>query len=150
MALGARAAGGQVSVEGGRELRKALKEAGEDLEYMKSVHAIASATVALAAQSEVPVRSGALRDTIRSGATQRAATVRAGKKRVPYANCVHWGRMVWPSKEATPAPPRSPHPAFMYPRLFITRAAQTTETQWVEEYMKHLNTIIDNIEGATP
>lgn len=149
MALGARAAGGQVTVEGGRELRKALKEAGEDLEYMKSVHAIASATVALAAQAQAPVRSGSLRATIRSGATQRAATVRAGKKRVPYANCVHWGRMVWPSKTATPLPPRSQHEAFMYPRLFITRAAQATEPQWVEEYMKHLNTIIDNIEGAT-
>lgn len=57
--------------------------------------------------------------------------------------------MVWPSKEAVPAPPRSQHPAFVYPRLFITGPAQATEPQWVAEYLKSLQQITERIESES-
>jgi len=40
-------------------------------------------------------KPGALRDSLRSGASSRAGVVRAGKKLVPYAGPVHYG---WPSR----------------------------------------------------
>jgi hypothetical protein len=39
----------------------------------------------------VPVRTGALKGSIRTAAQQRRVIVRAGGARVPYANPIHWG-----------------------------------------------------------
>lgn len=133
-------------LEGGRQLRKALKEAGDDLSDLKAAHKRAADIVAAASKGRVPTRTGRLQATIRPAGSNTAATIRAGTKRIPYAACVHWGRMVWPSREVTPKPPRTQHAAFVYPRLYISAAAQKTEPQWIVDYLKTVDEITQRVE----
>ena len=118
-------------LDGSRELRRALRKAGDDLSDMKAAHRAAAEIVTAATLRAVPRVTG---------------TVRAGARRVPYAFAVHWGRMYWPSKEAQPNPPRSQHQAFVYPRYYITKPASETEPKWIEEYLSRVNQIKDTIE----
>tara|TARA_R110000796_G_scaffold3134_1_gene12067 strand:+ start:6277 stop:6657 length:381 start_codon:yes stop_codon:yes gene_type:complete len=47
--------------------------------------------IADAARTLVPVKTGALRSTIRVAKQQRKIVIRAGSSKVPYANPIHWG-----------------------------------------------------------
>ena len=95
-------AGRQVSVEGARELRKALKDVGDEAKAgLKDVNLEVAEIVARAAVSRVPSRSGALRETVRAAGAQTRASVKAGFKRVPYAGVIHFG---WPARGILPRP----------------------------------------------
>jgi|TARA_R100000501_G_C2519220_1_gene47230 hypothetical protein len=95
-------AGRQVSVEGARELRKALKTVGDEAKAgLKDVNLEVAEIVARAAVSRVPSRSGALRETVRAAGAQTRASVKAGFKRVPYAGVIHFG---WPARGILPRP----------------------------------------------
>lgn len=133
-------------LDGSRELRRALRKAGDDLSDMKAAHRAAAEIVTAATLRAVPRVTGRLARTVRPGASKVSATVRAGARRVPYAFAVHWGRMYWPSKEAQPNPPRSQHQAFVYPRYYITKPASETEPKWIEEYLSRVNQIKETIE----
>lgn len=136
-------------VEGGRELRRTLKEAGDDLGDLKAAHKQAAAIAAEGARALVPVLTGALQATIRPAGTQSAGLVRAGNKRVPYANAIQWGRQIWPSKRASPpTPPRHKFRSFIKPTLFLTDGAKDTEPEWVEAYEKALNDALDKVKGT--
>jgi hypothetical protein len=88
-----------VTITGGRKLRKAFRDAGEDMSDLKALHKRLADDVAGTAKTKVPVQSGALKNSIRGfGGTAKAA-VRAGNNRksrtgVPYAAPIHfgWGR----------------------------------------------------------
>ena len=130
-----------VYVDGARELRRTLKKAGIDVRTdLKDAHRSAANTVLVRAMQVVPVapatmrsaKPGLLRDSLRPGATQTAAIVRAGKKRVPYAGPIHWG---WRKRNIKPT-------------LFLTKSAKETEPAWVNEYLKKFEDILDNIKGA--
>jgi hypothetical protein len=85
-------AGRQVSVEGARELRKALKTVGDEAKAgLKDVNLEVAEIVARAAVTKVPSRSGALRETVRAAGAQTRASVKAGYKKVPYAGVIHFG-----------------------------------------------------------
>ena len=133
-------------LEGGRQFRKALKEAGDDLSDLKDTHREAAQIVAKAAQGVVPHKSGALAASIRPAGTKTAGIVRAGKKAVPYANAIHWGRKMWPSTTATLAPPCTRHLAPIRPTYFITGPASQTEPQWVELYFTRVTQMTEKIE----
>ncbi len=95
-------AGRQVSVEGARELRKALKTVGDEAKAgLKDVNLEVAEIVARAAVTKVPVRSGALRETVRAAGAQTRASVKAGFKKVPYAGVIHFG---WPARGILPRP----------------------------------------------
>ena len=85
-----------LTVTGGRKLRKSFKDAGEDLADLKSLHKRLADDVAGTAKTKVPVRTGALKNSIRGfGGTAKAA-IRAGNNRksrtgVPYAAPIHFG-----------------------------------------------------------
>ncbi|WP_246817189.1 hypothetical protein [Corynebacterium sp. HMSC06C06] len=122
-----------VRVDGARELRRALKQAGLDLkDDIKDAHKSVANTVISRARTLVPVAPtsmtsatpGLLRDSLRAAGTQTAAIARGGKKKVPYANPIHWG---W-------------HRRNIKPTLFLTRAASETEPTWVKEYKKNSTT----------
>jgi len=102
----------QVSVVNQRKVEKALRAIGNDaVAELKKAHAESAKIVERAARPKVPVRSGnlsqvsgrpywpsersrspgALKSTLRSGASARAGVVRLGKKLVPYAGPVHYG-----------------------------------------------------------
>lgn len=132
-----------VKVAGARELRRALKQAGVDVrEDIKDAHREVGNIVVSRARALVPVapptmRSavpGLLRDSIRPGATQTAAIVRAGtNKKVPYANPIHWG---W-------------HRRHIRPSLFLARAAAETEKTWINEYFDKFDKLLDKVADST-
>lgn len=125
-----------VEIRGAQRLRSTMRKAGVDLQNLKAAHARAAAIVVPVARRNVHSKSGTLAGTVRSSGTTRAAIVRAGFKRTPYAGTNNWG---WPAGSA-------PRGAFSGSN-FITRAAKETEPQWVPVYFAELNRIIDQIEG---
>jgi hypothetical protein len=137
-------------VEGGRQLRRTLKEAGDDLSDLKAAHKEAATIAAEGASSLVPVRTGRLAASIRPAGTKTAGIVRVGTKAVPYAHAIQWGRQIWPSKKASPpAAPRHKFKSFIKPSLFATEGAKDTEPRWVAAYEKALQDAVNKVEGTT-
>ncbi len=124
-------AGGQVvaTVEGLRQLRSALRRAGDDLSDFRDANADVARVAGQAAQVDAPHRTGTLAGSVRWSGTKTQAIVRAGSARVPYAGPIQWG---WPARHIRPA-------------LFVTQAASRTEPQWLDLFMDAINRIIDKI-----
>lgn len=133
-----------VTVQGGARLRSTMKKAGLDVKELTSINKQAASTVTAAARATAPVgkpsrkrgrgrpkSGGALKASIRAGATTKAGVIRAGGSRVPYANVQHWG---WPARN-------------IRPQYFISDAAIRTEPVWVKEYEKHMNAVIKKVKG---
>lgn len=123
-------ADGAVRVEGARELRRTLKAAGQDVQDLKDAHAGAGSIVIGAARP--PHRSGRLAASQRAGATATAATVRAGRKSVPYAQVIHWG---WGKRHIAANP-------------WLSRAARDTEPAWTRLYEDAVERVLHRIRGA--
>ena len=104
-------------IVGDRQFQRQLKRLDTLVDDLKEFHTDLGELVMREALTRVPVRSGDLRDTVRSSGTKTRATVRAGYKAVPYAGPLHFG---WPTR---PAPalgwrggPIRPNP-FLYDAL---------------------------------
>ncbi|MCI1935160.1 MAG: HK97 gp10 family phage protein [Bifidobacteriaceae bacterium] len=121
-----------VQVEGLKELNRTLKTAGANLKDLKKENKKAADVVVPVARTNVPVKSGKLLASIRSGATQKMGIVRAGKKSVPYAAIQEFG---WPGHN-------------IKPHHYIVDAAHSTEPLWVQVYENAVNKIINEIYGA--
>lgn len=94
---------GAVHVEGLRELRRAIREAKDDLskDALKATHLEGATIVADEAERIVPRRSGDLASSIRPAGQQAKAVVRAGRKSIPYAGVIHFG---WAGHNIEPQP----------------------------------------------
>lgn len=125
------AKGPVVKVDGARELRRQLRAASDDLGDLKAAHAEAGRIVEPVAKGRAPVRSGALRASVRSSGTATAAIVRAGYARVPYANPIHWG---WPARNIRPQP-------------FAWDAIKKTQPRWMLAYQRAVNGILSRVRG---
>jgi hypothetical protein len=121
------------TVDGAKELRRALKKAGLDIQALKDTHAEVAQLVKERALQRVPVRTGALRESLRSSGTVSGALVRAGGRRVPYASPIHWG---WRKRNIAANP-------------FIYGAADDTQANWEHAYLMGIQAIIREIEGST-
>ena len=108
-----------LQIEGGRKLRRAFREVGDDMSDLKELHKRLADDVADSAKRKVPVRSGRLQRSIRGSGTKTAARVRAGNNRksgpssVPYSGPIHFG---WGARGIKPQP-------FMYDALDDRREA---------------------------
>lgn len=120
-----------IKVEGQRELRKTLRQAGDDLEDLKAAHKAAAEIAAGGSRPLTPVRSGTLQGTVRAGGTKTSAVLRAGKKAVPYAGPIHWG---WPNRG-------------IEPQSFLADGAKNTEPQWVELFYQALDKALKKVKG---
>jgi len=119
-------------VAGGRQLRKTLREAGEDLSDLKDVHKQAATLAANRSKQLAPERSGRLLATIRAAGTKTAGIVRIGNNtRVPYAPVVHWG---WAAHHIAPNP-------------FASKGAQQSESTWLPLYERYIGNTLNKIEG---
>ena len=127
-----------VSVEGGRMLRATLKAAESDLSELKATHLRVASVVASKAKALAPKVTGTMAGTIRPAGTQRAAIVRAGFKRTPYAGPNEWG---WPEHAAGIRGSFSGE-------HWLTKAAKSTESTWVDIYTTEVNHALDKIKGA--
>ena len=148
----------QVSVVNQRKVEKALRAIGNDaVADLKKAHAESARIVERAAKPKVPVRSGntsqvsgrpywpgdrsrspgALKGTLRSGASARAGVVRIGKKLVPYAGPVHYGWVTRPNpSKGWLGGPIPPNP-FLYDALDERRAeVEATFYRYLEDIKK--------------
>ncbi len=130
-----------VEVIGAREVRAALKRA-EVLgtpAALRAASKAASNVVVQRALPNVPVRTGALKSTIRALGSQNNATVKAGTAKVDYAAAIHWGRKrgnVWGHKMGRNV---------IVGRPFLWDAAQASQAQVIAEYEKAMVALCDSI-----
>lgn len=139
-------------IVGSARLRRALKKAGHDVNDLKRAHLAAANVVANAARVTAPVRKprerkgiprpnrkkrgrppvpGKLKASVRAGATQRAAIIRAGNARAPYAGPIHWG---WPKRN-------------IKQNTWILDAARATENQWLIPYRAEVAKAMRKVGG---
>lgn len=119
-----------VHVDGLNELRRELRrvKSSELDDEMKAIHAELAAEVVDKAEPNVPVRSGALKASLRAAGTVRDAIGRVGKASVPYAAAVHW----------------------KYGPPFLTDAARSIERDVADRYDKQVAQMLDRvIKGRT-
>lgn len=121
-----------VTIEGLPRLRRALREAGANLDDLKDANAAAGALVAGAAAARAPRRSGRLAASIRSSRAVGRASVLAGGASVPYAGPIHWG---WAAHGIEAQP-------------FATAAATATESAWLPIYERDLQRVLDTANGV--
>jgi len=121
-----------VKVKNLREINKALAAVGVPKDAVKAAGKESGELVASEARSLAPVRTGALRNSIRVGATARGKiTVLAGNNRssssgVPYANPIHWG---WFKRHIRPQP-------------FFVTALGYTRSEIYDNYFKQIEKLI--------
>jgi hypothetical protein len=90
-----------IEVEGGPQLRRALKKFDARLGDLSAIHRDVGELVAAEAETLVPVDTGRLRDTIHSTRGKASASVLAGRSLVPYAGPIHFG---WRARNIEPQP----------------------------------------------
>ena len=120
-----------IRVEGVDELRRGLRQV-KDRELddeMKKIHADLAREIVDRALPNVPVRTGALKASVRSTGTVRDAIGRVGKASVPYAPAIHWG---WPKRGIKGRP-------------FLTDAAQALERDITERYDRQVDEMLDRV-----
>jgi hypothetical protein len=91
-----------IKVKGYKQIVKSLKAVGIPQKEINAAGKIAGEKVLLEAKTLVPVRTGALRNSIKLSSTMRGISIKAGSEvRVPYANPIHWG---WYRRHIKPNP----------------------------------------------
>lgn len=116
-----------IKVKGYRAGIKALQAIGVPDSEIKAAGSQAGELVAREARNLVPVRTGALRNTIKVSKALRSVSVRAGNNgKVPYANPIHWG---WFKRNIKPQP-------------FFIKALGITRDEVYKNYYRTLDTLI--------
>ena len=120
-------------VEGLAKLQRELKQAGEDTQDLKTAGKTAARIVMAEAKRTAPVRTGALKRSIRTSVTKKNVGILGGKAVVvPYAQPIHWG---WPKRGIRENP-------------WISRAARVTQPQWLPGYIEEINKATAKVKGA--
>lgn len=118
-----------LKIKGLNKSIKALRDIGVPDAEIKAAGTQSGELVANEARGLVPVRTGALRNSIRVSKALRKVTVSAGNnKRVPYANPIHWG---WFKRNIKPQP-------------FFTKALGLTREQVYRNYYQSLDKLIES------
>ena len=116
-----------IKVKGLRSSLKALQAIGVDAKDIKSAGNEAGEIVAREARNLAPVRTGALRNTIRTSKALNKVSVSAGNNgRVPYANPIHWG---WFKRNIKPQP-------------FFVKALGITRDEVYQNYYRSIDKLI--------
>lgn len=84
-----------IRVEGASELARILRKVGDTglLAALKLANENAAEITVDVANPSIPMRTGALKRSVRATATARVGRAVAGGSDVPYAAAVHWGRL---------------------------------------------------------
>lgn len=120
-----------IRVRGLNEAVRALKVIGVPAKELGQAGYESGEIVANEARTLVPVKTGALRSTIRVARQQRKVVVRAGGARVPYANPIHWG---WFRRGIKPNP-------------FFSRALKLNIEEVYKRYFDNLNKLANKYGG---
>jgi hypothetical protein len=126
-----------ISVDGMAGCNRALIALGAPVAEIKAANKASGEVVAKTARNIVPVKSGALRKTIRIANVTTHVKIRAGMARVPYANPIHWGWFY--DKES-----------FVYrnikPNPFMARALGYTRDEVLKNYTENMQKLIAKYE----
>jgi HK97 gp10 family phage protein len=116
-----------IKVAGLKQAIKALQAIGVPAAEIKAAGSEAGELVAGQARALAPVRSGALRNSIRVSKSLNRVSVSAGNnKSVPYANPIHWG---WFKRNIKPQP-------------FFVKALGITRDDVYQNYYRSLDKLI--------
>lgn len=124
-----------IKIYGGRELRARMLAAGLKMQNLKEAHARVAKVAEGGIRAAAPKKSGRLASTIRSSGTTRAAIVRAGYKRTPYAGPNNWG---WPEGAAGIK-------GSFGGDFWAQQGARQTESAWVAVYSAEIQKIADQV-----
>ena len=83
----------QLDWRGLAHLSRTLKQAGADMQDLKTAYRKAASAVKPRIAKAAPKRTGRLARSVRAGSSQRSGVVRAGSNKVPYAGPINFG---WP------------------------------------------------------
>ena len=126
-----------IQIEGLSQLFRALEAVGTPVKAIEEANKNAAIPVARTAKNIAPVRSGALRATVRIGPAKTNVKIRAGLKRVPYANPIHWGwfydKKNFITKNIRPNP-------------FMSRALGYNRDEILSNYVRSMKKLIDKYE----
>ena len=122
----------KVEVEGVNELIKEMKAAGLDLNDLKKAGRVAAKVVLAEGRARAPRRSGTLARSMRVRVSRTKAGVIGGDNAVPYGGPIHWG---WPDRR-------------IRENQFLSRAAVTTQHQWLPEYVTAIDTAMAQVKGV--
>jgi HK97 gp10 family phage protein len=116
-----------IKVAGLKQAIKALQAIGVPAAEIKAAGSEAGELVAGQARALAPVRTGALRNSIRVSKSLNRVSVSAGNnKSVPYANPIHWG---WFKRNIKPQP-------------FFVKALGITRDEVYQNYYRSLDKLI--------
>jgi len=116
-----------IKVKGYKAGIKALQAIGVPDSEIKAAGTAAGELVAAEARTLVPVRTGALRETIRVSKALNKVSISAGNGgKVPYANPIHWG---WFKRHIRPNP-------------FFAKALGVTRTEVFNNYYAQIDKLI--------
>jgi hypothetical protein len=116
-----------IKVAGLKQAIKALQAIGVPAAEIKAAGSEAGELVAGQARALAPVKSGALRNSIRVSKSLNRVSVSAGNnKSVPYANPIHWG---WFKRNIRPQP-------------FFVKSLGITRDQVYQNYYRSLDKLI--------
>lgn len=116
-----------VKVKGYKQAIKALQRIGVPAAEIKAAGTQSGELVANEARGLVPVRTGALRNSIRVSKALTRVSVSAGNNtRVPYANPIHWG---WFKRN-------------IKPQAFFIKALGITRDEVYQNYYRTLDKLI--------
>jgi hypothetical protein len=116
-----------IKVAGFRQAQKALLAIGVPAAAIKAAGSEAGELVAGQARALAPVRSGALRNSIRVSKSLNRVSISAGNNRsVPYANPIHWG---WFKRNIKPQP-------------FFVKALGITRDEVYQNYYRSIDKLI--------
>ena len=118
-----------IKVKGLKELNRALREIGVPAKEMNSAAKQAGQSVLQEARALAPVRTGALRNSIRLSATTKGISIKAGNEgKIPYANPIHWG---WFKRHIKPQP-------------FFSKALGYTRQEIYDNYYRNVDALIQS------
>ena len=116
-----------ITVEGAKQLQRALRQVEGGTTDLKAVHAEAAQIVAKQAELITPRRSGRLMESVRSAGQARQGIVRAGRAKVPYAGVIHFG---WAKRNIAPQP-------------FLYDALDLRQKEVIAKYENHVKKLIN-------
>ena len=128
-----------IQIEGLAQLFKALRAIGVPVEAIKEANKASGELVARKARETAQFTksgrsTGKLRNSIRVGSATTNVKVRAGGKRLPYANPIHWGWFYDRKRNFA---------RNILPNPFMAKALGYTREEVLDNYLKSLQKLID-------
>lgn len=122
---------GKLEIDGLREVQRDLRKLSTATrKELKLTHQKAAEIVVAESKRYVPMRTGALANSIRAAATQTGGRVRVGSAAVPYAGPIHFG---WPARRIKPQP-------------FIYDALDPRRNEIAQLYAQRIGQLIDKYD----